>query len=380
MKKLILFILPVMIFFSCKNTEKTGFTVNGTISNASGKSLILNKFTSKKTIALDTIALNEKGEFNFKSSTAAPELYSIQLKDGQAHILFIADSVDNIKINADANDFRNSYTIEGSKDSKLLKQMYADLDIVYEKIEKLNKSFLEQKETKNIDSLTANITAQIQDVIKKHKESSTKFIEDNIDSPAAIMALYQAMGPQQQVFNLNEDRELFEKVNTSLSKLYPKSGFVKGLSDVLANNPVAVGIGSMAPEISEVTPDGKTASLSSFRGNYVLLDFWAAWCRPCRGENPTVLKNYNKYKSKGFTIFQVSLDKTKEDWVKAIEKDGLGAWTHVSDLKYWQSVHSAKYGVRSIPSNFLINPEGKIIAINLRGPSLGQKLAEIYGF
>ncbi len=383
MKKLILFILPVMIFFSCKNSEDAGFSVSGTVENGNGKQLILNQFTSQATIALDTIVLTEKGDFNFKASTAAPELYSIQLEGEQAHILFIADSLDNITINAKVEDFRSSYTITGSVHSTLLKEMYDNLDVTFVKLDSLNQIYLAKKETADLDSLTAAITAQYQQVVSAHKEDAIKFIEKNIESPAVLMGLYQSMGPRQQVFSLEEDRELFEKVNASLSVKFPKSGFVKGLSEMLAKNPPVAGkpkVGTVAPEISQANPDGKVITLSSLRGNYVLLDFWAAWCRPCRAENPTVVKNYNKYKEKGFTIYQVSLDQKKEDWTKAIEADGLSAWSHVSDLQYWQSAAAQKYGVRSIPSNFLLDPEGKIIATDLRGPYLGQKLSEIYGF
>ncbi|NPA45323.1 MAG: TlpA family protein disulfide reductase, partial [Chlorobi bacterium] len=276
-----------------------------------------------------------------------------------------------------------SDTVSGSKNSELLKEMYNDLDATYEKIDSLNKVYISKKDNCDIDSLNAAISQEYQTIVENHKKGAIDFIEKNIESPSVIMGLYQSMGPRQQVFSLEEDRDLFEKVSKTLSEKYPKSGFVKGLSDLLEKNPPVVGkpkIGTVAPEISEVNPDGKKIALSSLRGNYVLLDFWASWCRPCRAENPNVVKNYKKYKSKGFTVYQVSLDKSKEEWLAAIKKDGLGDWTHVSDLQYWQSAPAAKYGVRSIPSNFLLNPEGKIIATDLRGPYLGQKLSEIYGF
>ena len=135
-------------------------------------------------------------------------------------------------------------------------------------------------------------------------------------------------------------------------------------------------VGSEAPEIALSDTTGKPVPLSSLRGKYVLIDFWASWCGPCRQENPNVVRMYNKFKEKGFAIYSVSLDQSKANWVKAIRNDNL-TWTHVSDLKYWQSAAAQQYGVQAIPQTFLIDREGKIIAKNLRGDALEQKLEEV---
>jgi peroxiredoxin len=142
----------------------------------------------------------------------------------------------------------------------------------------------------------------------------------------------------------------------------------------------AVAMGATAPEFAEADTSGKMVSLSSFRGKYVLIDFWASWCGPCRHENPNVVKAFNHYKGQNFTILGVSLDRSgaKDKWLAAIHKDGL-AWTHVSDLKFWDSKAAALYAVRGIPQNFLLDPNGKIIAKNLRGEDLENKLEEIFG-
>jgi peroxiredoxin len=136
-------------------------------------------------------------------------------------------------------------------------------------------------------------------------------------------------------------------------------------------------IGQAAPEIALPTPEGQVVSLSSLKGKYVLVDFWAKWCGPCRQENPNVVRVFNKYKDKGFTVFGVSLDRSKEDWVRAIKEDNL-TWTHVSDLKYWQSEAAKTYSIQAIPFSLLLDPNGVIIAKNLRGPALESKLAEIF--
>ena len=140
-----------------------------------------------------------------------------------------------------------------------------------------------------------------------------------------------------------------------------------------------VSVGSIAPEIILNDTIGNPIALSSLKGKYVLLDFWAAWCRPCRDENPNILSNYNKYKNKGFEVYQVSLDRTKKDWVKAIKQDNL-SWYNVSDLKYFQSETASLYNIDKIPKGFLLDPNGKIIAkdLELRGDRLGKKLDEIF--
>jgi peroxiredoxin len=135
-------------------------------------------------------------------------------------------------------------------------------------------------------------------------------------------------------------------------------------------------IGSMAPDFTQNDTAGHPVQLSSFRGQYVLIDFWASWCRPCRKENPHVVEAFHRFKDKGFTVMGISLDKTKEEWIAAIGKDSL-TWTQVSDLKGWNNVVAETYGVRRIPGNFLLDPEGKIIATNLRGNALQNKLEEI---
>lgn len=148
------------------------------------------------------------------------------------------------------------------------------------------------------------------------------------------------------------------------------------LSQKKAQEPKIGDIGSVIPDFEQNDVDGKPVNIKSFRGKYVLIDFWASWCGPCRGENPNVVSAFKKYSSKNFTVLGISLDKSKDPWIQAINNDGL-TWTHVSDLKGWTNAVAQKFGINSIPQNFLIDPNGVIIGKNLRGPDLEAKLESV---
>ena len=198
---------------------------------------------------------------------------------------------------------------------------------------------------------------------------------ENVESPLVGLIMIGSV-------NSNENRELFNNFANRLQLELPNSVYAKEFQstvDKLNATKPPLSVGETAPEISMENPSGELLTLSSLKGNYVLLDFWAGWCGPCRKENPNVVNAYNKYKDEGFRVFNVSLDRNKTKWVQAIEQDNLDWPYHVSDLKYWNNAAALEYGVKSIPMNYLLNPEGEVIARNLRGPNLHTKLQEIFG-
>ncbi len=206
----------------------------------------------------------------------------------------------------------------------------------------------------------------------KNTEEKAKIVKQMIDenpsSPACIFFI--------DILDSKKDYAYYKKLSDGL-KPYAGTQLVHDFIQKTINIK-KLEIGNEAPEIALKNPEGKVVKLSSLRGNYVLVDFWASWCRPCRRENPNNVKMYQKYHDKGFEIYGVSLDRDKNSWLKAIKDDNL-TWTQVSDLKFWNSEGAKIYNVRSIPHTVLLDKEGKIIAKNLRGKSLEKKLAEIFG-
>ena len=385
MKRILLILTLTLIIFSC-SSEPEFYTISGEIKNANGEKLYLIELQTNNMNFVDSIILNNEGVFSFKGQTDVPKFYALRISQNN-YITLIVNQFDQIIIKADGRNVAKNTIIDGSPESEKVMVLRSKLDYSVSRLDSLGLYYQSLIGTAEINRVKDSLRKLSQEIITEHTEFTENFIGNNSKSLASLMALYQQIAPRRYVLNPKEHMEYFNLVDSSLMANIPESEAVKALHAQLeemkrqinAENELnnIVGIGVIAPDIALPGPEGDTITLSSLRGKYVLLDFWASWCRPCRVENPNLVKSYNKYNDKGFEIFQVALDKKKESWVDAIENDQL-AWAHVSDLQYWNSAPARLYKVQGIPASFLLDKQGKIIAKNLRGDALEAKLSEIF--
>ncbi len=385
MKRALLFLVAALFIQAC-NSNPNEFSIKGNYQNANNKKVILMQLKTGEMKKIDSVKLDSEGKFHFTGYTNIPAFFVVQAEKNKTITLLVRPG-DNISLTANMNQFSSSYDIEGSEDSRKIMKLRKNLEGNIAKLDSLGRLYKENPNNENSRKLRARLNKVSKDIVQKQKEYTKEFIDNNLGSMVSLMALYQQIGPRSYVLDPKKDFEYFEKVDSSLMSQYPNSGPVKSLHSQVEQmrkqreaekkNAKRLSIGQKAPEIALPNPEGDTIALSSLRGNYVLLDFWASWCKPCRVENPNLVKAYNKYSDQGFEIYQVSLDKKRSAWEKAIKKDEL-TWTHVSDLKFWNSSAAKTYNIRSIPANFLLNRKGEIIGKDLRGEALQKKLHELY--
>ena len=385
MTKISWFGIMLVLLLSCHG-EKSTFKVSGSLDNGSGMMIYLKEMTSTEMIPVDSAVIDVAGGFELNGKSPEKRFYAIHTQP-ESFIYILAGKGDKIIIEGDARALTTTYTVSGSEDSRLIRELTSEQNKVLARIYQLNRIFTDSVHSPNLENIKEGLDSIYNGILDAHREYTFSFITDNLHSQASLMALYQQIGPRQYVLDPEKDFEYFVMVDSSLGILYPESDAVQDLHrqvselrrkmQVEAMSTSRLGTGAMAPEIALPDPDGDTILLSSLRGKYVLLDFWASWCPPCRRENPNLVKLYEKYHEKGFEIYQVSLDRNRDAWLRGIKDDGL-YWTHVSDLGYWNSVVVPVYNIEGIPMSFLLDKQGRIMARDLRGELLEQKLKQIF--
>ncbi|MGN6394036.1 MAG: redoxin domain-containing protein [Mucilaginibacter sp.] len=358
----------VIMFSSCK--DKSALVINGTILHpGSQKKVVLMAVDSSQVAVVDSANLNEQNKFVFKH--AAPYASLFMLRIGNSIYDVIGKNGDEIDFTADLSDKQGNYDVKGSPETEKIKEFDKIRNAFIIQRTKLAEEYdsVAQSYGKSTDSLVNIYRPKYQKNMTDLAQASIKFANDNASSIAGFYAIAMLEDPTQY------EQQVIAYVN-KIRGNFPDNAAVQGYIRQV-DKLIPVSIGHKAPDFTITGIDGKPIKLSDYKGKYVMLDFWASWCVPCRQENPNVVKQYTKFHPMGLNILGISLDQDKAKWQQAINADKL-VWNHASDLKNFEGATERLYHVEGIPSNFIINPDGIIVAKNVRGTDLEDFLNKTF--
>lgn len=358
--------------------------IEGTFTGGQGLPVVLEEMAVREYIPIDTVNCDAEGRFQifFKQEHAA--FYVLRTKS-PGYITLLLEPEQKLRISG-SYDHRDQYKVEGSNGSEQLLELDAEHKRTLNELSRITRLSREYWDLPDYPERKRKLDLEFDSITASFKSYSTDFIEQNQNSLSILIALYNLYGQGLPVFDPAEDFQSYHFVDSVLQAAYPDFEAVQLLHAQLleaktvkqkkdqAYRPV---LGKIAPDFVSSQADGSQIALSDFRGNYVLLSFWAGWSIPSRDENQYLNNAWELYKQLNFRILQVSFDNERRSWTEAIEEDGL-SWDHVSDLRRWESPVADLFQVEKIPSNYLIDPEGRIIAQDLFGRELINKLDNLY--
>lgn len=363
MKRLFILLIAPLLLFSCQ--KEAGYEIDGKVDGLKDSYVYLKKVENNDWVKVDSVKA-EAGKFSFEGKLESPEMFTLTFDDKKSVNLFLENS--DISVNGHIDSLDN-LVIKGSAIQNEYENFNKKVAEYDNEIQRLYSEYQEQRKAGNKKRMK-----EVEDEYTAVNDNRMEFVKQYVrDHTGSVVSPYVTTRQLLPYMKYEELDSLYMNFDPAVKK----SKYAERLKE-RRNVLKRVQVGKDYIDFTLPDTSGNEITFSDYIGDgYVLLDFWASWCNPCRKENPNLVKNYKKYNDQGFEIFGVSLDRNKEAWIKAIKNDNL-KWPHASDLKGWNNPTREKYGVMAIPANFLINKEGKIVAKDLRGEELEEKLKEIY--
>jgi peroxiredoxin len=386
MKKIILLAIVATMIFSCNQLSEGEYLITGTVKGLKTGTLFLQKANDvgMSTSTIDTVKIVD-GKFEIKGTTKEPSMHFLQidkakgtmpfiLEEGKITATLVKDKLDESRVTGTFNN--DEFTTFNDESTKIRKKLEPSIE-----------SFKKANESKMMEAQMKKDTVAFNSIMKEFEVVTKELNDFYLDFPKKHNKAYVSLLLTQSMFskrnvNLEEVEKIFNGLDSSLKKttigkeITSNIRMVKQMKEAKNNPKKAPVVGDLAPNFTAPALDGKSVSLKQSLGKVTLIDFWASWCGPCRAENPNVVALYNELHKDGLNIIGVSLDDEKEAWNKAVVKDKL-SWTQVSNLKKWSEPIALTYGVSQIPSTFLLDAQGKIVAKDLRGEELKVKIKEL---
>ncbi len=389
----VILLSAILVATACKpggqTNEKTGSIhketrIEGVLDGGENREVVLEEMAAREYIPIDTVTLDADGRFLINFDPEQTAFYVLRI-GGASYVTLLVDPGQKITFKGTYGE-NDSYRVEGSEGSEALMELSAEHKRTLNEIGDIINQIRKSQEMENYTELKMGLDLKFDSITNSFKSYSADFIKRKQESLSILIALYNLYGQDLPVFDPYEDFQIYLLVDSLLQSHYPEFELTlllhaqvleAGNSKQKNEDDRRPDVGEIAPDFVSSRPDGSQMALSDLKGDYILLSFWAGWSSLSREENPYLKKIWNIKGSFPFSIFQVSFDGEKAIWAGAIEEDEL-TWDHVSDLQRWESAIADLYGVEKIPSNYLIDPEGKIIARDLFGTGLLEKLEKLF--
>ena len=381
--------LLLILLTACTGIGSKKFTVNGKITGRTASIIYLEEvpMATMQRVLVDSVTPDQDGSFKLQAKAEEETIYNVRVEKQDYPAASLVNDATAVSLSLFYNpanlDFPDRYEVTGSPLSKSLQAYMLAFNKQLEQVFVLGKQLDSLQQVAVVaPSTIAEVETKRSFLVQAVRQATDSALNANTNPAFSMLVLgyYQSMAGNPTVGLLGYSMEEVKSLVKKLSDKNPKHKGLEAVSIMMAAQPKAPQglVGQSAPEFSLPDPNGKMVSLSSFRGRYVLVDFWASWCKPCRMENPTVVDAYARFKNRNFTVLGVSLDQPdgKDDWMNAVMKDRL-TWTQVSDLQYWNSPVVPLYNIQGIPYNVLVDPNGKVVAESLRGEQLAATLEQV---